>query len=284
MTNISDTQAAVDAGRQTASASSRVTWLEHPLDKNIRVPVAIFPDGAIGIIDDASVALVEMYEHRPRIGTTPLTEVDSFIALLNRLGSEQTVVYADTAKLAFTAVLDDHPADPTTTAARQHRATYACPRSPQWLAWTELDGKQQTQTQFADFVESHLEDMIGAQGFPMPTEVLQMARNLHVLTQGEFRREINPTNGDSVFVCKTQTDAKSTQIPRAFMLAIPVFDGGDRYQVEARVRFTLASGAPSFSYTLHRRAEIERDAFAEVRAKVAKETGRLVLAGTPGTP
>jgi uncharacterized protein DUF2303 len=111
---------------------------------------------------------------------------------------------------------------------------------------------------------------------------LQIARSLHVMTKGEFRREVNVTTGDSTFVCKTDTDASSTRIPRAFMLGIPVFDGGVRYQVEARIRFALVGGArPAFTIMLYRRTEIERLAFGEVRKLVATATGRLVLAGAP---
>lgn len=276
-----DTQAAVDAGRASATANSRITHIEHPLDPKIRVPLVLDVHQQPSCPSDALAELDTRYAKRPRAGTTQLTEVDSLIAHVLRWGSEQTVIYADTAALSLTAVLDDHPADPTTTAARQHRAHYACPRSAEWTAWTALDSKPQGQTQFADFIESRLEDMVGGPGYPAPTDVLQVARTLNIMTTGQYRREINPTNGDYVFTAKQDTDSKSTQIPRAFLIAIPVFDGGTRYQIEARVRFTLTENRPAFSFTLYRRAEIERDAFGEVRAKVAKETGRLVLAGVP---
>jgi uncharacterized protein YfdQ (DUF2303 family) len=258
-----------------------MAWIQHPIDPKIGIPVDVTASGDIQINADALTELDRRYAARPRTGTTQLTEVDSLIEHIKRWGSDATIVYADNAAMAFVAVLDDHPADPTTTAARTHRATYACPRSAEWLCWTALDGKPQGQTQFADFIEARLEDLVGADGMPKPTDVLTVARQLNILTKGTFQREINPTNGDSIFVCKTETDAKSTQIPRAFMLAIPVFDGGVRYQIEARIRFTLIGGVPQFTYVLHRRGETERDAFGEVRAKVGKETGRLVLAGTP---
>ncbi len=279
--NETDTQAAVEAGARAVHAASRVHSIPHPLDQKIQIPVAIDGNGTTCILDEALGELDARYAARPRTGTTVLTEVDSLIAHLRRWGSSATVVYADTAALSFTAVLDDHPADPSTTAARQHRATYACPRSPAWIAWTALDGKPQTQTAFADFVESRLEDMVGAAGMPAPVEVLQMARSLNILTKGTFQREINPTNGDSIFVCKTETDVKSTPIPRAFMLGIQVFDGDERYEVEARVRFAFVEGSPRFTFTLHRRSEVERDAFTKVRAKIAAATSMLVLAGTP---
>lgn len=279
--NVTDTAAAIEAGIASATANNRWALVEHPSDSNIAIPLGIVNNGAIVVMDGVLAELDKRWRDRPRTGTTALTEVDSFIAHLVRWGSEDTVVYANTAAMAFEAVLDDHPPDDHTAAARQHRASYTCPRSAEWLAWTVLDGKPMGQIAFADFIESRLEDLIDHEGFPRPLDVLQVGRALNISTKGTFQREINPTNGDSIFVCKTETDAKSTQIPRAFMLGIPVFEGGTRYQVEARVRFALIEGRPSFSFTLHRRAEVERDAFGEVRAKVAKDTGRLVLAGTP---
>lgn len=286
--NLTDTAAAIEAGIESVTVSKRTQWIIDPRDRNIGVPLTIDHEGAVTVMTDVLAELDNRWRDRPRAGTTTLTEVDSFIAHLRRWGSERTVVYAGTAAMAFEAVLDDHPPDELTTAARQHRASYTCPRSAEWLAWTQLDGKPMGQVAFADFIESRLEDLVdGAkltppvEGFPRPLDVLQVGRALNILTKGTFQREINPTNGDSIFVCKTETDAKSTQIPRAFLLAIPVFEGGTRYQVEARVRFALVEGRPQFSFSLHRRAEVERDAFDEVRTKVAKETGRLVLAGTP---
>jgi uncharacterized protein YfdQ (DUF2303 family) len=279
--NDTDTAAAIEAGRKAADAKARTTWLEHPKDTAIRVPMALGADGDLEVQADALAELDKRFAGRPRAGVTALTEVDSFIAYLQRWGTESTVVYANNASMSFEAVLDDHPPDGSTAAARAHRATYTCPRSNEWNTWAALDGKALTQQQFADFIESRLEDLVGGDGFPAPTSVLQVGRSLNILTKGEFRRDLNPTTGDSILVCKTETDAKSTQIPRAFLIAIPVFEGGERYQVEARVRFALLEARPTFSFTLHRRAEIERDAFGEVRDKVAKQTERLVLAGTP---
>lgn len=112
-------------------------------------------------------------------------------------------------------------------------------------------------------------------------EMLKVARELHIRTKGTFQREVNPTTGDFILVNKNETETGSTVIPRAFALAIPVFEGGERYQVEARVRFQLTGSGPMFSFTMHRRAEIERDAFDGVRQIIAVGTERPVLAGTP---
>jgi uncharacterized protein YfdQ (DUF2303 family) len=286
---------ALCAGVQLAGITPRLGFIEHP--DRVGQPGAKIPVALVTEIDDegAPVTTVkvltgvieEMDKRAPgpsrRTGAVRLTDEDSFIAFVNRWSSQHTVIYADTAALAFTAVLDDHPAGAEVAEAlwREHRATYACPRSPEWQAWTANDEKWLTQTAFADFIEARLEDMVKADACAAPLDVLQMARQLHIRTKGTFQREVNPTTGDSILVNKTETETGSTVIPRAFAIAIPVFEGGERYQIEARVRFGFVEGSPRFAYTMHRRKEIERDAFGAVRRKIDAATGRLVLAGTP---
>lgn len=275
------------AGEVAAGVVPRVTWLEHPQDDGIKIPVALEHEGGestVVVLHEAIAALDARRGGPPRrTGTTRLTEVDSFIAHVLRWGCADTVIYADTVALAFTAVLDDHPPGPENgdTAWRDHRAHYACPRSAEWKAWTEREGKPMSQGEFGDWIEARLEDLVGSKGKPAPTDVLTMARHLHIKTKGTISREIDPVTGDYHMLNKSETESGSTVIHRAFDIAIPVFEGGARYQLEARVRFAVVDGRPSFAFILHRRAEVERDAFMAVRVKVATDTKMLLLAGTP---
>jgi uncharacterized protein YfdQ (DUF2303 family) len=279
-----DVQAILNAGQTLTGIGPRVLEVKHPSDPDVVIPATLVTnaDGASHVtyakeILDALDAR-RAGPHR-RSGTTKLTEVDSLIAFLKRWGSPDTVVYADTTALSLTAVIDDHPAGDASS-WRQHRAVYNCPRAAEWIAWTEQADKPMIQSEFADWIEARLEDLTTGEGYPKPTELLTMARDLTIRTKGTFERKINPTTGDSLLVNKHETEIGSTVIPRAFLVAIPCFEGGDRYQLEARVRFTL-DGGPRFTYTLHRAKEIERDAFGEVRVKVADGAAVPVLAGTP---
>lgn len=277
----------LEAGEAAGGVTARVTWLEHPEDDTIKIPIALehSEDGSQVIVLESAIKAMDARRGGPprRSGITRLTEVDSFIAHVLRWGGTDTVIYADTAALAFTAVLDEHPAGPENgdTAWREHRAHYACPRSAEWKAWTEREGKPMSQGEFGDWIEARLEDLVSSKGKPAPTEVLMMARQLHIKTKGTIERVVDPVSGDYSMINKSETEPSSTLIHRAFDLAIPVFEGGARYQLEARVRFAVTEGRPAFAFVLHRRAEIERDAFLEVRTKVAAETKMLLLAGTP---
>lgn len=282
---IEDVKTILEAGQNLGTVGGRVTDLSHPDDSDVSIPIALVTTPNGGSTVQVAKEILDALDQRRtgphrRSGTTRITEVDSLIAFLKRWGGPQTVVYADTAALALVAVIDDHP-EGAASAWRQHRAVYSCPRAAEWLAWTGQADKPMRQGEFGDWIEARLEDLVKADGVPAPTEMLAIARKLTVLTKGTFQRDINPVTGDSVLINKLETQTGSTEIPRAFAIAIPCFEGGDRYQLEARLRFALQDGVPLFSFTLHRAKEIERDAFNEVRVKVGEATGMPVLAGTP---
>jgi uncharacterized protein YfdQ (DUF2303 family) len=209
----------------------------------------------------------------------------SFIAHVNRYKvTEQTTVWADAKDFTVQVVFDDDPAggDLQRAGWGEHRARYTCPRSPEWLAWIALEGKEIGQAAFAQFLEDRLEDIASKDGFPKPAELLDMARNLVINATGKFKKTIDPTSGTGTLVCESEHGAGSTRIPRAFVLGLRVFEGGHAYKVEARIRFVMREATPIFSYVLHRRAEIERDAFNDVRETIAKGTGLAIFAGNPG--
>lgn len=290
-----DVKELATVAREAVDIEKRFVEVAHPDDESCAVVAVLVTDrdgdtttSRVQLADDIQTELDRrMPGPRRREGTVHLQDVDSFCHYLSRYQRpESSVVYADVQRMMFVAVLDEHPiaqpdADVVSTSWRGFRASYTCPRSPEWQVWTANDGKEMRQEQFADFLEARLEDLAAADGMPKPVEMLTVARQLNIKTKGEFRREINPTNGDYILVNKTETTSDSTQIPRAFAIAIPVFEGGERYQVEARVRFACGEAGPRFSYTLHRRVEIERDAFKGVRDTIASTTKLPILSGTP---
>ena len=288
MSDDNNIQSAIDAGREMCDITKRIDAVVHPEREGLAVPVGLVDDehgSHVAVLDDVLDALDRRLPGpRRRVLTTRLTEVASYIECVNRWSDiGRSVIYADTSSMTLTAVFDEHPpsGDPKLTGWREHRALYTAPRSSEWRIWSDNDGKVMSQTKFGDFLESRLEDMRAAQGYPLPTEVLSMARALHLKIKGEFKREIDPTTGNFHFIHRHENDTGSTVIPRAFLIAIPVFDGGDLYEIEARVRFALEENRPAFSYTLHRKAEIERDAFRIVRDAVGKATTLPILAGLP---
>jgi uncharacterized protein YfdQ (DUF2303 family) len=223
---------------------------------------------------------------RRREGTTIHTESSSFIACVERNKNENSTIWADLENVRLLAVFDYHPAggDATKAAWCKHKAVYTCPRSKGWIAWCQMDGKNMSQEQFSDFIEEHLDDLTSGkpdQGFPKPAAVLELARDLKVHMTGMFERKINPTTGESSLVCKQENDQSSTPIPKSFLLKLAIFEGGELYGVEAKIRMKVQGGQAVFHYILHLRSELERAAFDDVRALVAEKTALPVFSGTP---
>ena len=295
MSEISENEALIAAIRDAAPIEQRfahagLTATDEPEDIDglpIRIVVASDGSSRPEVFDDLIKAIDARADGpQRRDGTATLLELDSLCEYVNRYKTGDTIAWANASDFRVVVVFDDHPkndgdGEDIFASWRKHRAMYTCPRSAEWQAWCAFDGKPLSQSDFADFIESRLEDLRHAAEFPKPLDVLQMARHLTIRSKGTFERQINPTTGEGILVNKTENEAGSTPIPRAFIIGIPVFEGGEPYQVEARVRFVIVDGKASFSYTLHRRKEIERDAFSGVRAEIAAETGVLLLAGQP---
>lgn len=282
--SLRDVEAAVCAGAASVDIASRFQMLD--LGNGTKVVLAIGDKGKPEVLDDLEQPLRMAALGPPRrTGIVTLHEVMSFISHVTRFAlKDQTTVWADARDFSVQAVFDDDPAGPDLKAAgwRAHRAKYTCPRSPEWLAWTGADGKDFKQEAFAQFLEDRLEEIAGKDGYPRAAELLEMARNLTINVTGKFKKSIDPTSGTGTLICENEHGAGSTRIPRAFVLGLRVFEGGPPYEVEARIRFVMREGTPIFSFNLHRRAEIERDAFNDVRSTIARGTGLPIFAGTPG--
>jgi uncharacterized protein YfdQ (DUF2303 family) len=273
-------KAAFDAGAAAADAESRIVDISMHED-GISVPVAIVPaDMRVAVIHEALEAIERRQLAPSRCkGIATLTELDSFIAHVNRFRTDESVVFAD--KNQLTAVYDYHAHGAPQWCA--HRAVYTCPLSKAWLRWTNVVASPLRQEALADFLDEHLDDLTSpeAPGDATPVLMLEVARNLAIHTRGTFQRKINPTTGEHTMVCKEEHGESSTKIPPRFFLALPVYEGGVLYRVEVRIHFRLKEGVPLFTLIMHRSEEIVLDAFKAIRAAVIEQTGLAIFAGSP---
>lgn len=269
-----DIKAAIEAGQRLASAEAKIETVSG-------IPVR---NG------QPLVTLLELVEQRAdwpwrRKGTATFTELASFLEHVNRFKSGSSAVFADVAAVRLTAVLNYHPAGAESDPAwGDHRSVYACPLSAEWQRWTKANGVPMGQETFGQWIEDNMPDLAApADGDDLapPARLLEVARNLIVRTKGEFSRTVNPTTGEFSLVNKLENESQSTKIPRGFCLGIPVFEAGERYRIEARLRFSMRDGKPTFAYELVQPAAVLRDAFGGVRGQVATQTGLPVLAGSP---
>jgi uncharacterized protein DUF2303 len=255
-------------------------------------------------------------EPERRKGTARLTEVESFIAHLNRFKEEHSCIFVDRNPKApsMLAVLDYHEAlKPTQLfggGVRQdgrprfgeHRSHYAFPVSDAWKIWSSMNGHEFDQGAFAQFIEDNLADVAVPEvaresaraqtfmatfrcNFGGPEKILQLSRGLTVHVGDKVEQYMDPATGEGRLRFESQhtttVGGEQVPVPSAFILTIPVFREGTVYIMVARFRYRVKGGSATFWYNLHRPEQIFDDAIAGVVEMVKAATGLPVLAGAP---
>ncbi len=203
-------------------------------------------------------------------------DVLGFIAYVNRFKESNTVVFAalDPAP-ALVAIVDYHApnGDP---AFCKHRVGCSMPRSEEWKRWTAANNERFTQKQFGEFLTDNLADVVTPEG----GKLLSTALNLSSLRNVEFRSSQRLSDGTISFSYtedeKASTDAR---LPEKIEIGVPVFKGGDRYKVSARLRYTIKEGSLSLWYELERPDLVVDQAYSDTIDKVATQTSLPVIRG-----
>lgn len=338
---MSDEQTSQNAGAPSPITSS--TYRDHIIDRTGELMQAAFETaekigrptiGAIQDPRDGTVAHFQIgragayvipadewdsYRRFPlwRDGTAKLTQLDSFIALVNRHKLTHTAIFAcdDLDAPGLTAIFDYHPDNADLTAngeeagyqvqAMRHRAHYAFPLSVEWQQWFGRNGRQMTMGDFARFLESNIADVSddpikawseAAQAFAKanrasdsavanPTRLIDLSRKFAIYETATSCEAVNLTTGEAqlTFVSEhKQADGKPVDFPSLFSIVIPLFARSTvYYRLIARLRYRLQSGKPVFWYELWRPDLTFETAFNEALEQVRTATELPIYAGSP---
>jgi uncharacterized protein YfdQ (DUF2303 family) len=291
---------------QRAALSPRIESIESP--DGIKGQFAVVPTVEAGGRASVRLESVEKfydeYRTKPvrRKGTAILGDLDSLIAHVNRFKDADSVVFANTdrKKPAITAVLDYHRAGSTADPRfGGHRSHYAFPVSDEWLAWTEKSGDEMTQANFAEFIESHIVDVVESSPefksaeifaekcgvtFATPAQIMELSRGLSINVESKVAGAVNLQNGVkqiSFTESHTGENGAPLKVPGAFLIGIPVFRGEAGYQVCVRLRYRKQGASLSWIMDLWRHQEVFDAAIRGACDKVADATELPLLVGTP---
>ena len=288
-TSIKATAETIAALERGASADARIAAIQ--TGDGIAIPIAVQQTATGPRVEVLRDVMDESDGRRPwpirRRGTTELGDLPSLIAYVNRFKVPQSVAFASAAPPEITVVFDHDGPGGDNAGWRSDRAVYRCPLSRQWQFWTGLDGKPLGQGEFGDLIDANADDIrAGADDHAPAAAMLEVARKLVINQVGKFARTIDPASGTGTLTVVDEHDkATSTKIPRAFGLAIPVFEGAaELYAVEARIRFAMVEGRPRFTFVLHNRAAVFERALAELRNAVAAACSIPVFVGKAPAP
>lgn len=188
-------------------------------------------------------------------GNVQVHTVGSLVQYVNRHKTGSTQIYANMEPPRFVAVIDDHADNNYEFGAGfgEHRVSYAPPLSPEWKTWMGSNGCKFTQEGFALFLEQNVVDVMK----PVAGNLLDIARTLQATTGAKFRSGVNLSNGSVQITYEEEVNGSAghegkTTIPEEFVLGIPVMQGGPRFEVTAKFRYSIKQGVLSLSYDLVR--------------------------------
>lgn len=279
---------------------------------------ALFAIGAHGQVNALPEAAFDGYRTNPlyRKGTATLTQLPSFIALVNRFKFAHSAIFAvdDFTKPSLTAIFDYHPDNAEVggeesahaVQARRHRASYDFPLSKEWQAWFGKDAKPMSMGEFAQFLETQIvdvsDDPVGlwsdqAQAFAKanrataadaiatPTRLVDLSLKFKIYETAESCEAVNLTSGETEFTFVSEhkaADGKPVNFPKLFSIVIPIFARSSVfYRIIARLRYRIANGKPVFWYELWRPDLTFETAFNEALETVIEQTSLPIYIGSP---
>lgn len=275
-------------------------------------PVVLTPKGA----QPLDPRLWDEYRENPlhREGTAVLTQLPSFIALVNRFKDPNSAIFAndDLTSPSLTAIFDYYPANVDEDGVlaaerarhRRHKATYSFPLSKEWQAWFGRDAKPMTMGDFAAFLETHIVDVsddpvtdwspqaqafakanraTNASSIATPTRLVDLSLSFRIYETAESCEAVNLTSGETQFAFVSehkQADGKPVDFPKLFSIVIPIFARSTEfYRIIARLRYRLDRGKPVFWFELWRPDLTFEQAFNGALAQVSTETELPIYTG-----
>jgi hypothetical protein len=249
-------------------------------------------------------ALAEEWRDRPdtRAGTAKMLTLESFIELVVRHRSDETVTFANTdwTKPSLTAVIDYHPRPEGTrevAANGRHRVHYAFPLSEEWKAWIKGDGVPMEQVDFAAMIEDRMAELSNPTDatkiwmerdfqttMATPAQLITLSRGLQVNVEAKVKdfKTLQSGAGQVVFEeSHSGADGQPLTVPGLFVLYIAPFFMSDKIEIPVRLRYRVRGGKIIWFYQIYRPDAAITEAVRDAIHAVRQETGLPVYEGAP---
>lgn len=307
ITRKGENEALIEALAQRESVQL-VTLKEGEVD--VRLALARDADGQIDVTD--LTAYLEPYAERPRRrrGKATFTAVGSFLEHTKRFASKDSTLWAEITdqRATVTSVLNYHggllidgvPESIGRPEHGDHRGVLTLQLAREWRDWTGNAETRMNQDAFAEFIETHLVDVVSMAHVPedilavleqlevtaaAPAELLKLSRGMKVHVAAEVKNTTNLSSGEGeIQFAIEHRDATGgkLRVPNAFVIRLPVFESVEPVYVAAFLRYRLGpDNRIGWSYKLHR-PEIARDkAFDTLLEAIAGTVELPVYRGAP---
>jgi uncharacterized protein YfdQ (DUF2303 family) len=273
------------------------------------VPVAVIPS-IEGLRQEAKLQsvkkFVDEYRKRPeRIeGTAECDDLQSLIDHVNRFRNPDSALFARKGDITdpgvspvIRAVYDYHKPDSPNWC--KHGSVYHFHMSDEWNAWGNKNKQVMSQAKFAEFVEDHLLDVVGPEQagptatvfaeslgvtFATNARLLELSRGLSIRCEQNVT-EVRDLGSGQVQIAFTEEHkdgaGQPLRIPGAFIIGIPVFLHGEKYQIPVRLRYRKDGARLVWFYELYRADAIFDFAFRDSCNTARDKTALPLLFGSP---
>lgn len=215
-------------------------------------------------------------------GRVKFYHVDSFCRFVTENKAESTRIYQSDADRSMVAVFDD-----TTThhpGWGGHRAILTLRPSREWEEWSARNGKAMTQAEYALFMEDFSIDVVE----PGSASMLEISRTLQAKKNVNFSSGIRLDNGAQELTFEEAISASAGKgrlaIPERFKIGVRVFDHGERYAVDCRLRYRITDAKLVMWHAMVRPDLVIEDAMQQVAKQVEQGTGLKPYRGEPPEP
>jgi uncharacterized protein YfdQ (DUF2303 family) len=225
----------------------------------------------------------------PRIArNVHLMEVESFCAYVNRFKQSDSLIFCDMGAegCTFTAMLDYHGAAPDLTPRHcQHMARYTAMFTPEWQVLREASGESFNQVAFATFLEDNQKLFVSPSG----ADLLELVKSLHGHRNARFNTALRLDNGaysvsfdeDIVIKGSNVSKAGDMTLPDKLTCAAKVFLGGDKWEINARLKTACKDRQLVIWYQIIGVPEIIRENIFSLVKKINEKTEILPMLGRP---
>ena len=238
------------------------------------------------------VDTVELEQHRDepgvRRGSIEVATPAALVTYARRhLDDHRSTLWGDIDRGRLTVVLNDH-ADGEfghEPGWADHQVSVQMKRSPEWEAWTAINGKPMSQVELALFLEEHLLEIVEPNG----STLLEITQTFHATEGATFKSSQAINSGEQRLTYEQTIEAQagrnaSTEIPTDLTLAIRPWLGVERVPVKAKFRFRIRDGRLVLFVSLLNLEEVSRAAVENALSGVADELDLAAIEGTAPLP
>lgn len=259
--NISDIQAAIDAGKEITGGNI--------IDIN-GTPILLTAEGI------KATQFPELSDTPKRIKqTVEIDTAESFIEYFNNFSTDRSVIYLSQNNV-FTGIIDHYDADKP--AFCNHRVIFHPATTDEWNSWSQNSGKKFNQEDFAFFIEDNSDEIQN----PPAAEMLEIATTLKAKTKISFASAKSLANGQTQLTYVEEIDGSAgpkgeLKIPEKITIGMRLFKGGDAYKMEARFRYRIREGSISLWYDLIKPRKTKDAAIEDIKQQISDQAKCLLM-------